>query len=555
MLQTLQIKNLALVESVRMEFQPGLNAVTGETGAGKSIIIGALNLLLGERADKTMVREGADQCSIEASFQLTDQKEINSLLKDCGLPPCSDGLLILRRLLSAAGNGRQYVNDSPATVQALKTIGELLVDLHGPHDHQSLLKPDFQLRLLDAFASDEKFLTSYQAVFGEYNELLDRKQALIADGKDPEREIDMLKFQVKELEEAALDENDEANILNEQKTLAHAERIIQLASEIQQALYEADESAFNRLASAQPAAGELARLMPGAAEWQNEIKSLAARIQELIREISAAARKIESDSARLQELDNRIALYQKLKNKYGGTAADLKKMLSRCKERLLDLQNRSERLARIDVEIAECRAKLEKLGKDLGTKRKEAAAGLSKAVQKQLKDLAFAHALFSARFTQVEPRQSGMDQVEFMFSPNKGETEKSLRQIASSGEMSRVMLALKTILAGQDRIPLLVFDEIDENIGGQTAQVVGMKLKELAGYHQVICITHQPQVAVHGHAHFAVSKKTAGERTASSVILLDDEERVGEIARMLGGKDLTSVTLKHAREMLEKTGK
>jgi len=552
MLQSLQIKNLALVESVRMEFQPGLNVVTGETGAGKSIIIGALNLLLGERADKTMVREGADQCSIEAVFQLTDHKEINRLLQDCGLPPCSDGLLILRRLLSASGNGRQYVNDSPATVQALKTIGELLVDLHGPHDHQSLLNPEFQLYLLDAFASDEKILSAYRAVFEEYHELSNRKAALLSDAKDPEREIDMLKFQVKELEAAALDENDEANILNEQKTLAHAERIIQLSSEIQQALYDADESAFNRLAAVQSAAGELARLMPGAAEWQNEIKSLAARIQELTREISAAAHKIESDSARLERLDNRIALYQKLKNKYGGSAADLAKMLSRFRERLLDLENRSERLALLDAEISRCRAKLDKSGKELGKLRQEAAVRLSKAVQKQLKDLAFAHSSFSVRFTAVEPRSSGMDQVELMFSPNKGETEKSLRQIASSGEMSRVMLALKTILASQDRIPLLVFDEIDENVGGQTAQVVGVKLEELAGYHQVICITHQPQVAARGRAHFAVSKKTVGERTASGVSMLAPEERVDEIARMLGGKNLTSVTLKHAREMLER---
>jgi DNA repair protein RecN (Recombination protein N) len=227
-------------------------------------------------------------------------------------------------------------------------------------------------------------------------------------------------------------------------------------------------------------------------------------------------------------------------------------MLGKFKDRQLDLQNSAERLAQIDAQLTENRARLEKLGRELRKKRKETADKLAKAVQRHLKDLAFSHASFSVLFTEVEPQLSGLDRIEFVFSPNKGEPEKSLRQIASSGEMSRVMLSLKTILAGQDRIPVLIFDEIDENVGGQTAQVVGLKLAELAGYHQVICITHLPQVAVHGRVQFAVRKKTAGSRTITNVFPLDNEERIEEIARMLGGKDLTSVTMKHAREMLNK---
>lgn len=552
MLQTLQIKNLALVESVKIDFMPGLNVVTGETGAGKSIIIGALNLLLGERADKGIIREGTEQCSIEAVLNLPKHGEIDHLLQECGLPPCAEGALVLRRILSTGGGGRQFVNDSPATLQVLKSIGDLLVDMHGPHDHQSLLKPDFQLNLLDAFAHNEKILAAYQAIFEERHELLDRKQALQTDSGNAPRETDMLAFQIKELEEARLDENEEIEIINEHKTLANAERIIQLISEMQNALTENDNSAFDRLAAAQQAGGELARLLPVAEEWQKETKDIAARIQELTRGIAFFAQKIEADSMRLQKLDDRIALYQKLKNKYGGSAADLKKMLVRFKDRLLDLQNSAERLAQIDVQLEENRARLEKLGRDLRKQRNEAAAKLAKAVQRHLKDLAFSHASFSIRFAGVEPQNSGMDRIEFVFSPNKGESEKSLRQIASSGEMSRVMLALKTILAEQDRIPVLIFDEIDENVGGQTAQVVGLKLAELAGYHQVICITHLPQVAVYGRAQFAVLKKTVGARTVSSVFPLDNEARIEEIARMLGGKNLTSVTLKHAREMLEK---
>jgi len=552
MLQTLQIKNLALVESVKIDFTPGLNAITGETGAGKSIIIGALNLLLGERADKSIIREGTEQCSIEAVFILPGSGEIKRLLQDCGLPPCAENTLLLRRIISAGGTGRQFVNDSPATLQVLKQIGDLLVDMHGPHDHQSLLKPDFQLQLLDAFAHNEKKLAAYRLVFEERGELLRRKQILLADSGNAPRDLDMFAFQIREIEEAGLDENEENKIIGEHKTLANAERIIQLTSEMQQALAENDNSVFDRLAAAQQAVGKLTGLLPAAIEWRKEMKEIAARIQELTREIASCAHKIEGDSARLQSLDDRLALYQKLKNKYGGTAADLKKILAKLKDRFLDLQNSAERLAQIDAQLAENRAGLDKIGRDLGKKRKEAGLELAKAVQHHLKDLAFSHASFSARFEEVEPQNSGIDRIEFVFSPNKGESEKSLRQIASSGEMSRVMLALKTIMADKDRIPVLVFDEIDENVGGQTAQVVGLKLAELARYHQVICITHLPQVAVHGCAHFAVSKKTSGNRTVSSVFLLDNEERIEEVARMLGGKNLTSVTMKHAREMIEK---
>jgi DNA repair protein RecN (Recombination protein N) len=323
---------------------------------------------------------------------------------------------------------------------------------------------------------------------------------------------------------------------------------------MQNALNETENSAFDRLAAAQRSGGELARFISAAAEWQNECKDIAARIQKLTRDIASFAQKIEADSTRLQSLDDRIALYQKLKNKYGGSAADLKKMLGKFKVRMLDLQNSAVRLAQIDVQLTENRARLDKLGRDLRKKRTEAADKLAKAVLRHLKDLAFSYASFSVRFAEVEPQLSGLDRIEFVFSPNKGESEKSLRQIASSGEMSRVMLSLKTILVEQDRIPVLIFDEIDENVGGQTAQVVGQKLAELAKYHQVICITHLPQVAVHGRVQFAVRKKTAGNRTVSNIFPLDNAERIEEIARMLGGKDLTSVTIKHAGEMLEKAG-
>lgn len=552
MLQTLQIKNIALVESVQIDFSPGFNVVTGETGAGKSIIIGALNLLLGERADKDIIRSGTEQGSIEAVFRLPKTNEINRLLEECGVAECSEGALIIRRMLSTGGAGRQFVNDSPVTARILKSIGDLLVDLHGPHDHQSLLKSDFQLGIIDSFGRHEKMLATYQVVFEERAELLNRQKALQTDGGAAARETDIITFQIKELEEAALNENEETTILGEQKTLANAERILQLTSQAQQALSDDDNSAFDRLAAVQQAAAELARVAgPQASEWQNEALSIAVRIRELARSMNAYAQKIEGDSARLQSLDARIAVYQKLKRKYGASIADMNALLGRLKERALDLANREERLAQINAELARNKTLLDKLGSVLRKKRAENGAKLAKTAQRQLKELGFTHASFSALFAEVEPQRSGMDSVEFVFSPNKGEPEKPLRQIASSGEMSRVMLALKTVLAEEDRIPVLIFDEIDENIGGQTAQTVGKKLAALAEYHQVICITHLPQVAAHGNTQFAVRKEIAGERTISRVAPLDDAGRIEELARMLGGRDSTSVTMRHARELLE----
>jgi len=552
MLQSLQIKNLALVDALNVEFASGLNVITGETGAGKSMIIGALNLLLGERADKSLLREGADQCVVEATFQMTRPDELHALLQASGIECGAEDRLIVKRVFTASGAGRQFVNNSPVTLQMLKRVGELLVDMHGPHDHQSLLGADFQLNVLDAFGRLEKELAAYRAEYDGQQALLARRQALTTGEADVARQVDLLAFQVKELEAAALREDEEAEIIREQNVLGNAQAILQWAEEIRQVLTEAEESAFNRLAAAQQALDKLAALAPSAAGWKSEARTLAEQIQDISAGVGALARNIEGDPGRLQWLDDRLAVYQKLKRKYGASVADLLKLFEQSRERLRDLQTRDEQVRKLDAELNAARQRLEALGQVLRRKREPAAKRLVKAITAELQDLGFEKAAFAIAFSPVEPRASGLDALEFTFAPNLGEPQRHLRIIASSGEMSRVMLAVKTVLAEHDRIPVLIFDEIDVNIGGKTARRVGEKLAEVARRRQVLCITHLPQVAVHGNVQFAVEKRVQNGRTVARIIKLDRPSRIEEIARMLGGRDTTRVTLDHARELLEK---
>ena len=551
MLVTLRVKNLALVEQARVDFEPGLNVVTGETGAGKSILIGALNLLLGERADRKWIRSGEDTCGAEALFQLQDAGEINALLESCGASPCEDGQLIIRRLLKANGNTQNLVNDSAVTQQVLKKIGDLLVDMHGPHDHQSLLRPAFQLSLLDAYGQTASALSAYQEKYGQLQGLRAQRAELEGAGEGVQAQIELLTYRVKELEGAGLTEEEEASILKEHTVTANAQRILELGNEIAGALTEGEASAFDLSSSALRNLEELARLLPDAVAWKDQAHGIAVQVKDLGETVRSTLEGMEANPARLEWLEQRMAVYQKLKRKYGGTTAEALAQLAEAKAKLHGLQHRGEELAKLAAAIAKGEAELLKLGAAL-TRLREAASGrLAKEVAKELRALGFPSGEFAAALSACPPGPAGVDQVEFGFAPNKGEPMKPLRDIASSGEMSRVMLAIKAVLAEHDKIPVLVFDEVDANIGGETGSKVGRKLAELGRHHQVICITHLPQVAVCGTFHAAVAKSEKGGRTFTEVTVLDPAARVHEIARMLGGKDMTKVTLQHAREMLE----
>lgn len=550
MLHSLHIRNLALVDELRIEFAPGLNAITGETGAGKSLIVGALTLLLGERADKSVVREGAEHCLVEGVFHLADTAAVDALLRDSGLEACADGQVIVRRAIAAAGAGRQFINDRPVTVQALKALGACLVDMHGPHDHQSLLHADFQRELLDAYGVPDDARTAYATAYAAWRALEEQSRALAAEGGDAPQQLDFLSFQVKELEEAALRADEEEALLREHTLLGHAQRVLQLADGVRAALTEGETAAFGGLAAAQQALGELRELAEPAAAWKEEARALAAQVQELSAAVARFALAIEGDPGRLQWLDERLATYHKMKHKYGPTTADVLRRQAETQARLQRFQTRGEHLARLERESAAARRTVEQRGLTLRAKRQTASARLARAIGRELRALGLADAAFFVRLRETEPSVSGLDAVEFGFAPNPGEAEQPLRAIASSGEISRVMLAAKTALARHDRVPVLVFDEIDVNLGGAAGQAVGRKLAAVAEAHQVLCITHLPQVAACAAAQFAVAKAVRDGRTITRMLRLDKQERVEEIARMLGGRDLTSVTLRHARELL-----
>jgi len=550
MLQTLRVKNLAIVENIRVDFADGLNVITGETGAGKSVFVGALSLILGERADKSLIRSGEDKCGVEASFQLADSSDIDTLLEDLGLEPCEDGVLVIRRIIAAGGSGKILVNDAPATVQALKQLGNLLVDMHGPHDHQSLLSPAFQLDLLDAYGHLWPARAKYEELYGAMRELEERRAELDCDDQDTEAQIDLLRFQVKEIEEADLGNMSEEELEQEHTTVANAQRIIELANGVNQALIEGEGNAFDAMAAVQNLVGELAGILPDAEEWREEAQSIAVQIQELSSTMASHVQSIDGDPARLQWLDDRMTLLHKLKRKYGSSIEEILAFLEKAQQRLSDLESRGERLAAIDKELAAARKKLVTQGKALSGERAKVSGKLARAITKALQDLGFAHGAFEVRLSECEPAANGIDAIEFGFAPNAGEEMRPLRAIASSGEISRVMLATKAILADHDRIPVLVFDEIDANVGGEMGTAVGAKLATVAGTHQVLCITHLPQVAVQGASHYVVSKGVEEGRTRTNIAPITGQERIEEVARMLGGRDLTSVTLKHAEEML-----
>ena len=546
---------MALVEDITVEFQSGLNVITGETGAGKSVIIGALGLLLGERADKNLIRAGADQCLAEAVFQLNDSDAVDAILEEVGLPPCEGRQLLVRRTLLANGTGKNFINDSTTTLQVLKRMGQHLVDMHGPYDHQSLLNTDFQLDILDAFGHLWEARETYEKLYTGLRALqLQRKELEGANEQEVAQQIELLSFQMKEIQDAAPVEGEEESLVKEQVQVANAQRILELAGGIQAALMEGEPSAFNGMAFAQKGLAELTGLIEAAAGWKEEARSITVQIQELAGAVEHTVRNIEGDPARLQWLEDRMALYHRLKRKYGGTAKEILEHGEKTKVRLRDLESRGERLQELDEDVAAALDRVNQAGGKLGKSRRQAAAKLAKTITSELSDLGFPHGAFAVDLQAAEPGPSGLDAIEFTFAPNAGEPVRPLRAIASSGEISRVMLAVKAVLADHDSIPVLVFDEIDANVGGAMGTAIGTKLDTVGRHHQVLCITHLPQVAVFGKTHFAVVKEVVNGRTRTLISCLKKEQRIEEVARMLGGRDLTSVTLKHAKEMLGKNG-
>ncbi len=558
MLTTLRIKNLALVSDLTLELQPGCNVITGETGAGKSIILGALNLVLGERADRTLIRSGEESCSVEAVFDVKKLRApLKSFLEENGLEPCEENQLVLKRAFTSAGTNRQFINGSPTTLATLGSLGEWLVDMHGPHDHQSLLHAAKQLAILDAFGGLEKMRGEFGELVRRRSVLENEKSALVVDEKTYAQQLDRLRFQVQEISTARLQPGEDEAVETEFHRANNAAKLLQLSQAALDVLSESDTSLLTQSGAVGRVLAELQRVDIGAAS----LVELHVQASEILRELQSAvshyADKVDVDPARLAELEERLNLLQTLKRKYGATLAEVSAFGDEAKTKLQTLESRDAELARLNAALAKLDSEILSAGKKLSAARKKVIPPLAKAVTQQLDDLGFKQSQFDvainsqseiSNFKSQIP-QAGLDEIEFQFAPNPGEPAKPLRAIASSGEMARVMLALKTVLAAEDEIPVLVFDEVDANVGGETANTVGEKMKQIAAKRQVLCITHLPQVAAPADAHYVVTKQVTAGRTISEIHLLGKKDRVTELARMLGGQ--STAARKHAEALLK----
>ncbi len=547
---SLHIRNLALVEDVTWELARGFTAVTGETGSGKSIIVGALKLILGERADKSLLRTGAESCTVEAVFEVAAPAALNAQLEEQGVEPCEDAQLIIKRAFTATGTNRQFINGSPTTLSVLKTLGEAFVDLHGPHDHQSLLSVEKQLDLLNAFAGAESARAKYSETYRELQRVVAEHHALSTSEAALEREVDLLRHQVHEIEAARLQPEEEEEMLARYSVASNSRRLLELSTQITGRLIDAEDAVLGRLSEIGKYLRDLERVDPAASRFTESHLRAATELEDLAQSLQRYAEELDIDPERLAAMEERVSLFETLKRKYGGSVGEVISFGENAAARLRKIESRGEELERLEQTIAAARKMVATAGAALSKKRTAAAPKLAGSITAQLRDLGFKKSGFSIALTpHTEPGAHGLESVEFLFAPNPGEPEKPLRAIGSSGEISRVMLAVKSSLAAQDTVSLLVFDEIDANVGGEIAHAVGAKMRSLGEKHQVLCISHLPQVAALAAEQFVVTKEFTNQRTISRLEKVEGKARVEEIARMLGGKGESA--LAHARTLLD----
>lgn len=543
MLSLLKIRNLALVERLDWELGNGLVGVTGETGAGKSVIVGALKLVLGERADKGLIRTGEEACQVEAIFDLPDPAAVNRVLEEMGLDPCEEGQLLVKRVVGSSSN-KQFVNNSAATLSVLKKLGRQLVDLHGPHDHQSLLSIERQLEMLDAYAGAGKAVDAYRAGWADWREKQGKWEELRDAEEASEQELELLRHQVGEIEAAEINPEEEGELQERYQRSANSAKLVEVTGQALGLVNGDGTGVMDRVRELQKLVQEIEKNDPGAREWTAGLETAAVELEDLGRELERYLGVIDVDPRQAAALEERVDVLENLKRKYGPTLEEVVESGARAAERVAAVENRGEFLDQLAAEAEAARASVDKAGAKLSEVRRKAAPRLGKEIRKHLAELGFKQAAFEVTLEALEePSGAGLESVEFEFGPNPGEPLKPLRQIASSGEISRVMLSVKSALAKQDRTPLMVFDEIDANVGGEIARAVGEKMAALGEKHQVVAITHFPQVAAVAAQHFLVEKKVSKGRTLSSLREVEGGERIDELMRMLGGES------KEARSM------
>ncbi len=554
MLNDLSVKNFALIEDTHLEFSEGLNVLTGETGAGKTLLVEALGLALGDKAGAHQVRKGAPRLTVVAGFSVSSAK-LKVLLRELDMEADGEELL-LRREVDASGRSRGFVNDSPVNLSTLSRLGERLVYMHGQHDHQLLLKPSEQRDLLDDFGRLAAQREAVSQAYVAWRDLFSEQEALSLSEQERAQRVDLYRFQVQELQAAQPKPDEDEALERLLPQLKNGERLKNLSQEAHGLLYGEEGSALDKIRKVQRDLEGLQNLGADLNETVEMVQEAVIRLEEAARGLEDFGSKVDVDPQRLDEVLGRLDLLGKLKRKYGPTLADVLAHQKKAEEDLRRLENTEERTRDLSRKLAEAEARLKDCSEELTRARQSAAKKLSAAVEKEFREVGLPHALFGAA---VEKNgdgaygAAGWDQVTFLFTPNPGEGRQPLAEVASGGELSRVMLALATVLARTDAVPTLVFDEIDAGVGGTLGAAVGRKLARLGKSHQVLCITHLATIAACARSHFRVEKDVKKDRTRTLLKRLSEEERVTEIARMFGSADADegSISVRHARELLE----
>lgn len=548
MLQNLHVKNLALIKETEVEFKEGLNILSGETGAGKSIIIGSINLALGEKVQKEMLRDSAESALVELIFSVEDEATRNAL-GALEIEMEDDTVILSRKITGGRAIGR--INGEAVSASKMREVAALLIDIHGQHEHQSLLSKRKHLEILDLFAREA--LSGYKeklsACFREYRKLLEELEHSDSDTEERARELSFLEFEVNEIEDANLSVGEDETLEEQFRKYSNGKKILDAISAAYAATSEDDESASERVSRALRELGSVSQYDKRVEEIEQQLIEIDNLLSDFNREAAAYLSEEEFDDETYYEIEKRLDLINHLKSKYGNSIEDiLKAYEDKCK-RVAVLKDYDEYLNQLLNKINKKKKELREISDQVSEIRKDQSIKLTDAIKDALMDLNFLEVRFTMEFRDIDFTENGTDEVEFMISTNPGEPLKPLGKVASGGELSRIMLAIKTVLAENDHIETLIFDEIDSGISGRTAQMVSEKMNELGRSHQIICITHLPQIAAMADEHFLIEKSVENETTVSRIHELSEEESVQELARMLGGVEITDTVLENAREM------
>jgi len=558
MLEELVVNNYALIDRLQVRFSDGLNILTGETGAGKSILIGALGLVLGLKADTETLRAGESEIDVSGIVKLENNPEVAEWLDKQGIVP-DDGTIIIRRVVKKSGKNAIFVQSAPFTLTVLRELTGMLFDLHGQHEHQSLLSSDNHRRLLDHYGGLAEQVAKFSAVHTKLLKLREEHASLIAEQKDRARRVELLEYAIREIEEAGLKDGEEERLRKEENLLANHERLIHSVEEVYNATAESRGGALNALRQARGLLTDIVKIDPGLKDANQQLENVFFELEDFVANIGRYKSSIDFDPARLEKIEERLDLIKRLEKKYGATIQAVKDYLERSRQELQGIQSSDTTQKKLEVEIAAAEKELKQRAEKITELRGKASTGLQQKIVEELIQLGMPRVRFQAHVTdrtgeggRVLYSSTGKDRVEFLLSPNPGEPFKRLAQIASGGELSRIMLAIKSVLAESDHINSLIFDEVDAGIGGEIAIAVGERLKRLAEHKQVLCITHLATIAVQADNHIKVEKVTHGGRTVTRVNPVSGSARQQEIARMLAGDKTGDTSLKHAQELLHR---